>query len=191
MLIDENEESLAEFEELDLNATKCNSEILENVQQLEINPNKDVCLVLFSTDILASILTCQNLFEIKVKRIYVQVINDSQKKVIKNLGGEVTFLDINEVTAEKIDLEIVKKLEINYVYNNYCISKIKNTKIKNKKLADLNIRKKRQINIILIVKEKKGKKEYIMPEPDTIIDPGDTILFIVHKYKIPSVKKIF
>ena len=148
-------------------------------------------MVLIGTNIGSSVITVQNLLDLKIENIYVQVINSQHKKIVESLGIK-NFIDPNKLAAQKIGFEIAKDLKIIYFEEQNYICRVKNIKIHGKKIDELKLREKHEINLLLIKRPiKENKSQLIQPGPETTIEKNDELILWVPKEKIDKITGIF
>ncbi len=194
-LVDKDKNKLTKFANQNIPSHVCNAEVTENVGYLGLEKS-DFCLVLMSTNIGASILIVQSLIEngIAFDKLFVRVINNQHRKILVSLGVQ-KFIDPDQVIANKIILEITKKVDVVYFDDQNYIFKVTNNKVENQKIKDFDNLKKYKVNVLLIFQKPSSASEegrkVIYPTDDTFIQKSDQLLLLVPKNEIDNVCSLF
>ncbi len=155
----------------------------DSLKTLDI-PSFDVCIVAIGDDFQSSLEITSNLKELGAKYVLSKATTEIQRKfLLRNGADEVVYpdRDIAEKLAVKINAEkVFDYLEISPDYSIFEIAAP--TEWENRKIIDVNPRKKYGLNI-LAVKKQDGS---INPSPDAeyVFEKEDHMVVFGHKERI-------
>lgn len=154
----------------------------------------DAVIVAIGEDFEASVLTIANLQEMKVKHIISRIISPVHEKILRLMNIE----DLISPEAES-SIQLSRKLSLNGIIDsfevteNFIIAEIKiPPHLVGKKLEDINLRKKYNINLITIMRNIKDKKSNTslqtigIPMPTTVFEENDILVVFGHEKDISS-----
>lgn len=158
----------------------------------------DAAIVAIGTNFESELLVIVNLMELGVPRIIARAMTQTQRAILEKIGVKETISPETEVgvnLAERLMSPGIKSyLKLPDEYEIVEIDLPENCKMRT--LADLDLRKRYNINLIAL-KRKEYKKvngetvveEHLIgvPSPDLKLEPGDTMLIIgkekdVHRF---------
>ena len=139
-------------------------------------PDFDVCIVTISSSFQDSLETTALLKELGAHKVIARAQNDVQEKFLLRNGADETVYPekqtaVRIATKEAFD-DILDVFQIDHNINIYEISVPKNWS--NKSIAELDIRKKHNLNIIAV----RADDQLILPTPDMILTTDDAILLL-------------
>jgi trk system potassium uptake protein TrkA len=166
-----------------MDATDIKSLKAQNIQDM------DAVIVGIGSDFESLILVTVSLMELKVKRIIARAMNKTQRIILQKLG-------ISEIVSPEVEvgISLAEKLLnpgiLTYMQlpDHYEIAEVEApANIIGRRLDDLDLRRRYNINLITIKRQeviKKGDKEIIehhiigVPQNDTVIEMNDTLLLM-------------
>ncbi len=147
----------------------------------------DVAVVAIGDNIDSSILTTTILREMGIPFIIARAVNVIHAKVLKKVGAtEVIFIEVEQ--GERLANRLYAPFVMSFhpISKNYSIAEILIPKeFENKVIKDLHLRKKYNLNIILIQRRivkidytgnQADSLEEILPNPDEILKPNDILV---------------
>jgi len=139
--------------------------------------NMDVVIVTLARDVSASLLTALNAIELGIPKIYAKAYTESHAKILYKIGVSKVYFPEVEM-GERVALELCNDnlLELIDLDEKHSIAEILAPAIwEDKSIAQINVRKKYGITIMLI----KNKNNIIVsPSPDEIIPPDSQLLVL-------------
>ena len=150
--------------------------------------NYDICIVALGGLFQSSLEATSLLSELGAKKVISRATNDLQMKfLLRNGATEVVYPE--KQMALRIATKYASDSILDFVSldNNYSIYELKVPKDwYGKSLASLDIRKKYNVNILTI----KRNKEVFIPAPDTLLQQDDVALVIGEEHDIYKCFKI-
>ncbi len=175
MVVDSDEGRINSILPYVTNAQIGNSTNADFMSSLGI-PDFDVCIVTISSSFQDSLETTALLKELGAHKVIARAQNDVQEKFLLRNGADETVYPekqtaVRIATKEAFD-DILDVFQIDHNINIYEISVPKNWS--NKSIAELDIRKKHNLNIIAV----RADDQLILPTPDMILTTDDAILLL-------------
>ncbi len=139
--------------------------------------NVDVVIVALSTDLNSSFLGVINAKELGVKTVYAKAQNDTQSKVLYQLGVDKVILPEKEM-GKKFAYSLSNSsffdlIELDPTHIIMEVEALPNWQ--NHTLSDLNLRAKYNINVIVV---KRGEEAIINPGAEEVIQDKDRLIVI-------------
>ncbi|SEH41640.1 trk system potassium uptake protein TrkA [Ruminococcus flavefaciens] len=185
MAVDSEEERINAILPLVTNAQIGDSTNAEFMRSLGI-PDFDVCIVTISDSFQDSLETTALLKDLGAKKVISRAQNDVQEKFLLRNGADETVYPekqtaVRLATKEASD-DILDVFQLDRDLNIYevRVPKIWN----NKTIAELDIRKKHNLNVIAVRK----KDQLVLPMPDMLLDTEDAMLLLGN---IKDIQKAF
>ena len=185
MAVDSEEERINAILPLVTNAQIGDSTNAEFMRSLGI-PDFDVCIVTISDSFQDSLETTALLKDLGAKKVISRAQNDVQEKFLLRNGADETIYPekqtaVRLATKEASD-DILDVFQLDRDLNIYevRVPKIWN----NKTIAELDIRKKHNLNVIAVRK----KDQLVLPMPDMLLDTEDAMLLLGN---IKDIQKAF
>ena len=165
-----------------------NNDLLDNVVEADATDEKslrdlgvnnfDVAFVCIGNNIQASILITLVLKELGVKRVVAKAITKAHGKVLNKIGAdEIVFPETfmgKRVAQAEMSQNVIEHLKFS---DNFLIIEIQAPPSFYKKtLVELELRKKYKANIIAI--KKANGYENVIPEAETLVEEGDTLIVV-------------
>ncbi len=123
----------------------------------------------------------------KVPKVITRVYDPRRAEIYKSFGldvisGTVLFASMirDKIIESRFSSYLIETGELGVIEINA------NGKIKDKRVSELNIAD--EFLIITVIKKKKGT---VIPEPDTLIEEGDTIMAVVRISSLNKIRKQF
>ncbi len=175
MVVDSDEGRINSILPYVTNAQIGNSTNVDFMSSIGI-PDFDVCIVTISSSFQDSLETTALLKELGAHKVIARAQNDVQEKFLLRNGADETVYPekqtaVRIATKEAFD-DILDVFQIDHNINIYEISVPKNWS--NKSIAELDIRKKHNLNIIAV----RADDQLVLPTPDMILTTDDAILLL-------------
>ncbi|MFA5660070.1 MAG: TrkA family potassium uptake protein [Bacilli bacterium] len=190
--IDMEEEQVRKAGEFIQNAFIADSTSLESLKEAGIG-NVDHAIVAIGqnerTNLTTSIISVIKLKELGVKQITARADDDDYAEVLTLVGATNIVMPLS-IAAERIASKIAAGNVLDYfnVRKDYDIYEVKIAKdFKSLPIIELNGRAKYNINILLI---ERGKS-LLIPNKETILEPGDEIFIFGKKQDVSKVIALF
>lgn len=139
--------------------------------------NMDVVVIALARDISASLLTALNAIELGIPKIYAKAYTESHAKILYKIGVNKVYFPESEM-GERVARELCNDnlLELIDLDDKHSIAEILAPTIwADKSIAQINVRKKYGITIMLI----KNKDNIIVsPSPEEVIKPNSQLLVL-------------
>lgn len=185
MVVDSDEGRINSILPYVTNAQIGNSTNEEFMESLGI-PDFDVCIVTISSSFQDSLETTALLKELGAKKVIARAQNDVQEKFLLRNGADETVYPekqtaIRVATKEAHD-DILDVFQLDRNINIYEVRVPANWN--NKTIAELDIRKKHNLNIIAV----RAEDRLVLPMPDMILTTDDAILLLGN---IKDIQKAF
>lgn len=179
MVVDSNEERVNEILPYVTNAVIGDGTNKEFLHSLGVG-NFDVCFVALGGLFQSSLETTSLLHELGAQQVVSRATNDVQMKfLLRNGADEVVYPE--KQMAIRVATKYASKSILDFINldNNYSIYELKVPKDwQGKTLAQLDIRKKYNINILTVNRN----SEVFIPSPDTVIQESD-VTFVIGEEK--------
>ena len=185
MVVDSDEGRINSILPYVTNAQIGNSTNAEFMESLGID-DFDVCIVTISSSFQDSLETTALLKELGAKKVIARAQNDVQEKfLLRNSADETVYPEkltaIRVATKEAHD-DILDVFQLDRNINIYEVKVPANWS--NKTIADLDIRRKHNLNIIAV----RAEDRLVLPMPDMILTSDDAVLLLGN---IKDIQKAF
>ena len=181
LVIDKDEERVAEFREITDNAFIAKNLTKKGLMDMGVQ-DCDVVIVCIASSIDVSILTVMKLFSIGVKRVIAKVTSLEHAEIVQKLGAEIVFPEHDMAVRLGNRLEMGAGLDFIELSESINITKVKvPASFVGKSVKDVNIRGKFGLNIIAI--ENEGNVVDLI-NPDYIFNEIDILYFSGNKTAI-------
>ena len=150
---------------------------------------KDTVVISFGEDLSASTLLTLYLKEMKVKEIIVKVPNEDYKRILLKVGASEAIIPEREM-ANKVARSIISPNVLEYlpISEDYTIVELAPpTAFIGKSLADLDLRKKYNLQVIAI-RDVLTNKMQLVPRASAIIKDSDVLVIIGKEDDIRKIK---
>ena len=150
---------------------------------------KDTVVISFGEDLSASTLLTLYLKEMKVKEIIVKVPNEDYKRILLKVGASEAIIPEREM-ANKVARSIISPNVLEYlpISEDYTIVELAPpTDFIGKSLADLDLRKKYNLQVIAI-RDVLTNKMQLVPRASAIIKDSDVLVIIGKEDDIGKIK---
>jgi trk system potassium uptake protein len=150
---------------------------------------KDTVVISFGEDLSASTLLTLYLREMKVKEIIVKVPNEDYKRILLKVGASEAIIPEREM-ANKVARSIISPNVLEYlpISEDYTIVELAPpTAFIGKSLADLDLRKKYNLQVIAI-RDVLTNKMQLVPRASAIIKDSDVLVIIGKEDDIRKIK---
>jgi trk system potassium uptake protein TrkA len=150
---------------------------------------KDTVVISFGEDLSASTLLTLYLKEMKVKEIIVKVPNEDYKRILLKVGASEAIIPEREM-ANKVARSIISPNVLEYlpISEDYTIVELAPpTAFIGKSLADLDLRKKYNLQVIAI-RDVLDNKMQLVPRASAIIKDSDVLVIIGKEDDIRKIK---
>jgi len=149
----------------------------------------DTVVISFGEDLSASTLLTLFLREMKVKEIIVKVPNEDYKRILLKVGASEAIIPEREM-ANKVARSIVSPNVLEYlpISEDYTICELAPPSgFIGKSLADLDLRKKYQLQVIAI-RDVLSESLQLVPRANSVIKDSDVLVIIGREEDIKTVK---
>ena len=150
---------------------------------------KDTVVISFGEDLSASTLLTLYLKEMKVKEIIVKVPNEDYRRILLKVGASEAIIPEREI-ANKVARSIISPNVLEYlpISEDYTIVELAPpTSFIGKTLAELDLRKKYQLQVIAI-RDVLLEKLQMVPRASSIIKDSDVLVIIGREEEIGKIK---
>jgi len=150
---------------------------------------KDTVVISFGEDLSASTLLTLYLKEMKVKEIIVKVPNEDYKRILLKVGASEAIIPEREM-ANKVARSIISPNVLEYlpISEDYTIVELAPpTAFIGKSLADLDLRKKYNLQVIAI-RDVLADKLQLVPRASAVIKDSDVLVIIGKEDDIRKIK---
>ena len=150
---------------------------------------KDTVVISFGEDLSASTLLTLYLKEMKVKEIIVKVPNEDYKRILLKVGASEAIIPEREM-ANKVARSIISPNVLEYlpISEDYTIVELAPpTTFIGKSLADLDLRKKYNLQVIAI-RDVLTNKMQLVPRASAILKDSDVLVIIGKEEDIRRIK---
>jgi trk system potassium uptake protein TrkA len=149
----------------------------------------DTVVISFGEDLSASTLLTLYLKEMKVREIFVKVPNEDYKRILLKVGASEAIIPEREM-ANKVARSIISPNVLEYlpISEDYTICELAPpTAFIGKSLAELDLRKKYQLQVIAI-RDVLSESMQLVPRASSIIKDSDVLVIIGREEDIQKVK---
>ena len=185
MVVDSDEGRINSILPYVTNAQIGNSTNAEFMESLGID-DFDVCIVTISSSFQDSLETTALLKELGAKKVIARAQNDVQEKFLRRNGADETVypekLTAIRVATKEAHDDILDVFQLDRNINIYEVQVPANWN--NKTIAELDIRRKHNLNIIAV----RAEDRLVLPMPDMILTTDDAVLLLGN---IKDIQKAF
>lgn len=185
MVVDSDEGRINSILPYVTNAQIGNSTNAEFMESLGID-DFDVCIVTISSSFQDSLETTALLKELGAKKVIARAQNDVQEKFLLRNGADETVypekLTAIRVATKEAHDDILDVFQLDRNINIYEVKVPENWS--NKTIAELDIRRKHNLNIIAV----RAEDRLVLPMPDMILTSDDAVLLLGN---IKDIQKAF
>jgi trk system potassium uptake protein len=186
--VDKNKDVVQRIKDYSTKAVLADASEKEVLENIGITPDDDV-VISFGEDLSASTLLTLHLKELKVKTIIVKVPNEDYKRILLKVGASEAIIPEREM-ANKVARSIITPNVLEYlpISEEYTIVELAPpTAFIGKSLADLDLRKKYNLQVIAI-RDVLANKMQLVPRANSIIKDSDVLVIIGKEEDIRRVK---
>jgi trk system potassium uptake protein TrkA len=186
--IDKNKEVVQRIKDYSTKAVLADAREKEVLENIGITAD-DVVVISFGEDLSASTLLTLHLKELKVKTIIVKVPNEDYKRILLKVGASEAIIPEREM-ANKVARSIISPNVLEYlpISEEYTIVELAPpTAFIGKSLADLDLRKKYNLQVIAI-RDVLADKMQLVPRASSIIKDSDVLVIIGKEEDIHKIK---
>jgi trk system potassium uptake protein TrkA len=186
--IDKNRDVVQRIKDHSTKAVLADATDKEVLESIGIDA-KDTVVISFGEDLSASTLLTLYLKEMKVKEIIVKVPNEDYKRILLKVGASEAIIPEREM-ANKVARSIISPNVLEYlpISEDYTIVELAPpTAFIGKSLADLDLRKKYNLQVIAI-RDVLTNKMQLVPRASAIIKDSDVLVIIGKEDDIGKIK---
>jgi trk system potassium uptake protein TrkA len=186
--IDKNREIVQRIKDYATKAILADATEKEIVEAIGIHED-DIAIISFGENLSASTLLTLHLKEMKVKNIIVKVPNDDYRRILQKVGASEAIIPEREM-AGKVARSIISPNVLEYlpISEDYTICELAPpSAFIGQSLADLDLRKKYQLQVIAI-RDVLSEKLSLVPSASAIIKDSDVLVVIGREEDINRVK---
>ena len=186
--IDKNKDVIQRIKDCCTKAVMADARDKEVLENIGIVAN-DTVVISFGEDLSASTLLTLHLKEMKVKSIIVKVPNEDHKRILLKVGASEAIIPEREM-AKKVARGIISPNVMEYlpISDEYTIVELAPpTDFIGKSLADLNLRKKYNLQVIAI-RDVLANKMQLVPQANSVLKDSDVLVIIGREEDILKVK---
>jgi len=150
---------------------------------------EDTVVISFGEDLSASTLLTLYLKEMKIREIIVKVPNEDYKRILLKVGASEAIIPEREM-ANKVARSIISPNVLEYlpISEDYTICELAPpTAFIGKSLAELDLRKKYQLQVIAI-RDVLSESMQLVPRASSVIKDSDVLVIIGREEDIQKVK---
>jgi len=186
--IDKNRDVVQRIKDHSTKAVLADATDKEVLESIGID-SKDTVVISFGEDLSASTLLTLYLKEMKVKEIIVKVPNEDYKRILLKVGASEAIIPEREM-ANKVARSIISPNVLEYlpISEDYTIVELAPpTTFIGKSLADLDLRKKYNLQVIAI-RDVLVDKLQLVPRASAVIKDSDVLVIIGKEDDISKLK---
>ena len=186
--VDKNRDVVQKMKDYSTKAVLADASDKEVLESIGIEEN-DIVVISFGEDLSASTLLTLHLKELRVKTIIVKVPNEDHKRILLRVGASEAIIPEREM-ANKVARSIISPNVLEYlpISEDYTIVELAPpTAFIGKSLADLDLRKKFQLQVIAI-RDVLTEKLQLVPRAGSILKDSDVLVVIGKEEDIRRVK---
>lgn len=186
--IDKNKDVVQRIKDFSTKAVLADASDKEILESIGVAAD-DVVVISFGEDLSASTLLTLHLKELKVKTIIVKVPNEDYKRILLKVGASEAIIPEREM-ANKVARSIISPNVLEYlpISEEYTIVELAPpTTFIGKSLADLDLRKKYNLQVIAI-RDVLVNKMQLVPRANSILKDSDVLVIIGKEEDIRKIK---
>lgn len=185
-VIDLNAEHVKNIAPYVTSAAQADGTDLNALKALGIS-NVDALFVALARDISASLLTALNALELGIPAIYAKAYSEKHAKILQKLGVTKVYMPEIEmgqrIARELSHSNLLELIELDP--ENEIVEMIAPVQWQNKTIAQLNVRNKYDITILLI---KDAENLIVSPSPQQVISPNSKLLVLGNAKQIQKLQ---
>lgn len=186
--IDKNKDVVQRIKDHSTKALLADATDKDVLEAIGIDPG-DTVVISFGEDLSASTLLTLYLKEMKVKEIIVKVPNEDYKRILLKVGASEAIIPEREM-ANKVARSIISPNVLEYlpISEDYTICELAPPPgFIGKSLADLDLRKKHQLQVIAI-RDVLSESLQLVPRATSVIKDSDVLVIIGREEDIQKIK---
>jgi len=186
--IDKNRDVVQKIRDHSTKAVVADATDKDVLDSIGIDPDDTVVLA-FGEDLSASTLLTLYLKEMKMREIIVKVPNEDYKRILLKVGASEAIIPEREM-ANKVARSIISPNVLEYlpISEDYTICELAPpTAFIGKSLAELDLRKKYQLQVIAI-RDVLSESMQLVPRASSVIKDSDVLVIIGREEDIQKVK---
>ena len=186
--VDKNKDAVQKIKDYCTKAVLADASDKEVLESIGVAAD-DVVVISFGEDLSASTLLTLHLKELKVQTIIVKVPNEDSKRILLKVGASEAIIPEREM-ANKVARGIISPNVLEYlpISEEYTIVELAPpTAFIGKSLADLDLRKKYNLQVIAI-RDVLANKLQLVPRASSIIKDSDVMVIIGKEEDIRKIK---
>jgi trk system potassium uptake protein TrkA len=186
--IDKNRETVQRMKDHVTKAILADARDKELLESIGMH-SEDIAVISFGEDLAASTLLTLHLKEMKVKNVIVKVPDDDSKRILQKLGASEAIIPEREMAA-KVARSIISPNVLEYlpISEDYTICELAPpAAFIGKTLAELDLRKKYQLQVIAI-RDVLQDKLQLVPRASMVIKDSDVLVIVGREEDINRLK---
>jgi trk system potassium uptake protein TrkA len=186
--VDKNKDVVQRIKDYSTKAVLADASDKEVLESIGVAAD-DIVVISFGEDLSASTLLTLHLKELKVKTIIVKVPNEDYKRILLKVGASEAIIPEREM-ANKVARSIISPNVLEYlpISEEYTIVELAPpTAFIGKSLADLDLRKKYNLQVIAI-RDVLTNKMQLVPRASAVLKDSDVLVIIGREEDIRKVK---
>jgi trk system potassium uptake protein TrkA len=186
--VDKNKDVVQRIKDYSTKAVLADASDKEVLESIGVAAD-DIVVISFGEDLSASTLLTLHLKELKVKTIIVKVPNEDYKRILLKVGASEAIIPEREM-ANKVARSIISPNVLEYlpISEEYTIVELAPpTAFIGKSLADLDLRKKYNLQVIAI-RDVLTNKMQLVPRASSVLKDSDVLVIIGREEDIRKVK---
>jgi trk system potassium uptake protein TrkA len=186
--VDKNKDVVQRIKDYSTKAVLADASDKEVLESIGVAAD-DIVVISFGEDLSASTLLTLHLKELKVKTIIVKVPNEDYKRILLKVGASEAIIPEREM-ANKVARSISSPNVLEYlpISEEYTIVELAPpTAFIGKSLADLDLRKKYNLQVIAI-RDVLTNKMQLVPRASAVLKDSDVLVIIGREEDIRKVK---
>jgi trk system potassium uptake protein len=186
--VDKNKDVVQRIKDYSTKAVLADASDKEVLESIGVAAD-DIVVISFGEDLSASTLLTLHLKELKVKTIIVKVPNEDYKRILLKVGASEAIIPEREM-ANKVARSIISPNVLEYlpISEEYTIVELAPpTAFIGKSLADLDLRKKFNLQVIAI-RDVLTNKMQLVPRASSVLKDSDVLVIIGREEDIRKVK---
>jgi len=186
--VDKNKDVVQRIKDYSTKAVLADASDKEVLESIGVAAD-DIVVISFGEDLSASTLLTLHLKELKVKTIIVKVPNEDYKRILLKVGASEAIIPEREM-ANKVARSIISPNVLEYlpISEEYTIVELAPpTAFIGKSLADLDLRKKYNLQVIAI-RDVLTNKMQLVPRASSVLKDSDVLVIIGREEDIRKIK---
>jgi trk system potassium uptake protein len=186
--VDKNKDVVQRIKDYSTKAVLADASDKEVLESIGVAAD-DIVVISFGEDLSASTLLTLHLKELKVKTIIVKVPNEDYKRILLKVGASEAIIPEREM-ANKVARSIISPNVLEYlpISEDYTIVELAPpTAFIGKSLADLDLRKKYNLQVIAI-RDVLTNKMQLVPRASSVLKDSDVLVIIGREEDIRKIK---